>query len=1014
MVVIGSGQPARTVAEWHGPGVTVVVTVLTGEARVGGPVTWGVADRAPWAAGLPRALVVAASVHLPSPIADGETSWQFAIAADTGPPVARTPSWVLAGDSRAAVEAIAGLRRGAPLALGACAIMATLHELEGAASVLRGATGAIEPLRAPCFAWSDGEMACVLGCGVDGDEVYWDLAVARHVPDAPSEGAWELAFRASAYVHGVVGREGDGQPLSLRDLASRPPDLEPLEPSSLSPRSVGGFQQRVGVARSQLSRRVGALGADGNGGRPRSAVAALLEVNGGAPGVAYPQIVPSLAPILSGSGTPWPHKIALSVDRLEAAVQALPVVGANLPRALFWFGIALYLVTRLWGVAEYPIAFDGDEAGIVVLGRALLESGFRDGNGIWFPVFFSYPNWNPDVGLYAHLLASSIFGVSVPVARTTAVILTLPAPFALAAALRWGFAARGWWLAPFLLSALPAWFHLSRTAYDTATWVAFFACAVAAYFRYRFHDPRWSLQFVAFLLLTFYSNAIAHLYAVGLGLAATVIDWRYHRTNWRALWPALALACAGALPLATFLSKNPGYLSQRLGSAHPHWGDGTRPLADVAEAAWRTAIGSLHPMVWFVTQDRGRYVDVTGYHNYYPGTLPLLPWWVAPLVLLGIASLALPALRGRRAILVALIALSFAPTAIARFAPTRSLGAIVPVVLLATVWFDALLPARRRLAVIAATIAIAVTTTSAIATLVASLTTQSARVQDYGGYGIQWGSKEVFALVNRRLRETPGSRVMVTTDWTWGAHHFIKFFLDPRDLASGRVFLGSLETIMKSREPWGPDLWAILSPAQFDFLSERTRAGAANGTATRVTSIEVIDEIAHPDGSPGFVMARLRESAGIDQILAVERAASIRPTFSQMTISGDRATVGTTLVEDGAVEPVLNAMPGALVRFAGPNPTLLDVTYDDPRGVSSISMTLGAGMWRVTARLHRPAGGVPLEVTGTGVPSGQDSLVEIAVSREPFVAKRITYEIFQPNATEDDSTVHLYKVVVLP
>ena len=954
-----------------------------------------VSDRAPAAAGLPRSLVVAVGLTTttqggltaPSP----ETECRIAVAMDACPPVRRPSQWQTAGDSAAAWDALHALRLGDFASDTATGVAAAL-DIDGVATVPLEAAACRSSITTPWYAWSNSHSAVVVASGVDGGEPFWDVVAVQRLPASKR---WSVAFRASVYIASAASASVGNDPtraetpLRFADLVMLPVALSVEVPhAEAHPVRLPSLAAETSADSSSI--------ADVESRVPAAPSASFFEPH---------------AP------SQWPRMLVpvqLGIDALDAAIQQSPVGGPRLSWALFWGGILVYLVTRLWGVANYPLAFDGDEAGIVVLGRALSDAGFRDGYGIWFPIFFAYPNWNPDVGVYVHLLASSIFGVSVTVARVTAVVLSVPAPFALAAALRWGFSARGWWLAPYVLSALPIWFHLSRTAYDSATWVAFFACAVAAYYRYRYHNPEWALQFVVASLLTFYSNAVAHLFAVLLTGVALVVDWRYHRAQWRAWRIPAGLGLVGLLPLLTFLTKNPEYLNQRLDSTHPHWGDGTKPIMDTLVAQAQAAAISLNPMVWFVSENRGRYVDVTGYHNYYPGTMPLLPWWVGISVLIGLICLWLPAFKGRRALMLSLLAISIAPTAISRFAPTRSLAAIVPIVLLSLYWADAVLPSGRRARLAVGAAALVVTTASAFATLNQALTTQSTRVQDFGGYGIQWGSKEVFALVNQRLRATPDARVMVTTDWTWGGHHFIKFYIDRQDLVSGRVFLGSLETILKAREPWGPELWAILSPAQLDSLRERMRVGTAEGTGSRVVEAAVTDSIPHPDGSPGFVMVHLREASNIAGILAAERAAANRPTYSDMTVDGQLVRVGTTSVDDGVVEPVLNHAPNALVRFAGPNPTVIDVSYATVRPVSGIRLVLGAGMWKVTARLSGQGAGATLDLTGTGQQDGPNSVVNLNVIGAPFQTRRIVYEILQPNATEDDSTVHLYSVEVRP
>lgn len=987
---------------WHGPGCTVILTSLdndlTGRATVGEAQVTAVPSGA---VGTPRTLVISVACSASRVQVDtgvGASTCQVTVALDRAPPSGQPLHWTTTGDAAAAWDAIRSLRRGALEASDGAGLAVAVDE-DGLGSMPLEHSARDAAIDTPWFAWSNGPLACVMASGTDAGESFWDLAVVRRTGDASE---WCVAYRALAYLGpGPMGRgvnEGtpEGRRFSLVALAT----------ASVARSDWDGGAKEVTASGAQI----GATKDPTTPDKPTSPIRSDATTSLGNHLGSTPEVTGTWG-ILSST---WARPVINALDAIDGAIQRSAFGGARLPWALFWTGILIYVVTRLWGVSNYPIAFDGDEAGIVVLGRALLEGGFRDGLGIWFPIFFAYPNWNPDVGVYVHLAASSLFGVSVTVARTTSALLTVPAPIALAAALRWGFGSRGWWLAPYVLSALPIWFHLSRSAYDSATWVTFFACSVAAYFRYRFHDPKWALQFVAASLLTFYSNAVAHLFAAMLGAAVIAIDWRYHVANWRAWRTPLTLALAGMVPLATFLAKNPGYLAQRLSSTHPHWGDGTKSLAETATAQIRAAAIALNPMVWFVSENRGRFVDVTGYHNYYPGTMPLLPWWVGALVAGGVLVIWMPQFRGRRALLISLLAMSIAPTAISRFAPTRSLAAIVPIVLLALYWADGVLPRNRRIALLAGLAAATVSTSSAFLTLGQALTTQAHRVQDFGGYGIQWGSKEVFALVNQRLRSTPGARVMVTTDWTWGGHHFIKFFVDKHELAAGRVFLGSLETILKSREPWGPELWAILSPAQLDFLRERMRLGASEGAGSRVVDVSVTDTIDHPDGTPGFVMVRMREASNIASILAAERAAANRPTYSDMRVDGEVARVGTTAIDDGFVEPVLNNVPNALVRFAGPNPTVLDVSYPTTRPVSAIRMVLGAGMWKVTARLSGQGPGLAIDVSGTGEPEGPNSVVNLVVGKSPFQARRIVYEILQPNASEDDSTVHLYSVEVRP
>ena len=424
----------------------------------------------------------------------------------------------------------------------------------------------------------------------------------------------------------------------------------------------------------------------------------------------------------------------------------------------------------------------------------------------------------------------------------------------------------------------------------------------------------------------------------------------------------------------------------------------------------KSFLSALDPRVWFSGIERTKFVDVTGYHNYYPGTMPLLPLWLAPFILAGIACLAMPRFRAYRWQIVAVLAVSISPALVARFAPTRSLAVVIPVTILAVVGIDLVPRAFRHTRLVGALIFAAVATTGSFMVLNEALTTQSTRRQDYGGYGIQWGSQYVFNMVNSRLRATPGSRVMVTTDWNWGGHHFINFFVSKEDRVAGRVFLGSIDTLIHGQEPWGPELWAVMSQAQLEAIDEYiANPGGATGRP-RIIADQVTETVPHPDGTPGFLLVRLLEAPDVRAMLTAERELRRRLSFVTVAIDGDRAVVGYTNLDDGAIPPVFGRTTGALARLAGPNPAILDVAFGNPRPVRTIRVTVGASLWRVTAQVYVKDGSVEVKKSGEGVPDGGNSIVEINLDAPVQDVSRVRLEINQLNASDEDSTVHLYRV----
>ncbi|NDF55976.1 MAG: hypothetical protein EB145_17635, partial [Proteobacteria bacterium] len=82
----------------------------------------------------------------------------------------------------------------------------------------------------------------------------------------------------------------------------------------------------------------------------------------------------------------------------------------------------------------------------------------------------------------------------------------------------------------------------------------------------------------------------------------------------------------------------------------------------------------------------------------------------------------------------------------------------------------------------------------------------------------------------------------------------------------------------------------------------------------------------------------------------------------------------------------------------------------NPRPVRTIRVTVGASLWRVTAQVYVKDGSVEVKKSGEGVPDGGNSIVEINLDAPVQDASRVRLEINQLNASDEDSTVHLYRV----
>ena len=127
------------------------------------------------------------------------------------------------------------------------------------------------------------------------------------------------------------------------------------------------------------------------------------------------------------------------------AVEGGPKAGLErLSWLLFGLGMFVYLFTRLWRIDKFPIYFFADEAANPLFARDLFDHGFRNAQGISFPLYFELAanRWGPLFSVYIHAFSSAMFGRSVVVTRTTQALVSLLAPLAVALILKQVFKAR--------------------------------------------------------------------------------------------------------------------------------------------------------------------------------------------------------------------------------------------------------------------------------------------------------------------------------------------------------------------------------------------------------------------------------------------------------------------------------------------------------------------------------------------------------------------------------------------
>ncbi|HET9907951.1 MAG TPA: hypothetical protein VFQ23_14970, partial [Anaerolineales bacterium] len=120
---------------------------------------------------------------------------------------------------------------------------------------------------------------------------------------------------------------------------------------------------------------------------------------------------------------------------------------------LFIFAVAVYLLTRLIGLTQFPIYFFTDEAIQSLSVMDLIENEYRDPRGVWFPTYFRNGDYyNIGLSVYLQWLPAILFGKSAVATRAMSALVTLIAAIAVGLVLRDFFKLKYWWTGTLFLS----------------------------------------------------------------------------------------------------------------------------------------------------------------------------------------------------------------------------------------------------------------------------------------------------------------------------------------------------------------------------------------------------------------------------------------------------------------------------------------------------------------------------------------------------------------------------------
>lgn len=694
---------------------------------------------------------------------------------------------------------------------------------------------------------------------------------------------------------------------------------------------------------------------------------------------------------------------------------------------LFISAVAIYLLTRLIGLTQFPIYFFTDEAIQSLSMVDLIQNGYRDSEGMLFPAYFRNGDYyNIGLSVYLQWLPAILLGKSAFATRATSALVTLIAAMSVGFVLRDIFKLKYWWSGTLFLSITPAWFLHSRTAFETAEFVAFYAGTLCAYLYYRHKSPRYLYSAIFLGALAFYTYSPAQVIMPLTALGLLVSDWRYHWENRRTLLKGLVLILVLALPYIRSTIDIPTVPFAQLRILYSYWFEEIPLSAKIARYFSEYGIG-LSPWYWYVPNDRDlvRHL-MKGYGHIMIATLPF--------ILLGInQALRNLHLSAYRAILIALL-ISPAASALVQVNITRMLVFVVPAALLTAIGLDRVLqwiedPKKRLIEVGKRRRPALIQTVAVWLILVIGILIASSFKESINGI-VLWvlailtalnisGSFTMVAhfltrsdiLTKYRLWTLPRSVVAFSVFIVLAVTN-IRMLNDAlqnaplwfRDYGLGGMQYGGFQ-VFKTIEQYlkdNPNPKIIFSPtwanggdvlARF-FLddSPSVQIGSVQAhimqqlplddntlfvmtpqeydiakASLRLANLEIETIVPYPDGSPGFYFVRLQYADNVDEIFAVEKAARQTLREATLTIDGEQLKVRHSYLDsdlqEQSIASVFDHDPLTLAKTLEANPFLIEVTFPETRILHGFSIMIGAAKLQITLKCFPQAATEPIVYT---------------------------------------------------
>ncbi len=591
--------------------------------------------------------------------------------------------------------------------------------------------------------------------------------------------------------------------------------------------------------------------------------------------------------------------------------------------ALLVTALAFYGALILFQIDRFPAYFFADEAIPGVDAYSIAHTG-ADHTGKKFPLFFEGLGEYPlSLTVYLQVPLIAAVGKTVWAVRTTTALLSLLGVLAVYLMLKHAFHSKVAWLAPLLLVVSPFWYLHSRTGFEYVPATAFFLLYL--YFTVRSLEGGRTPVVLAAVsaAASFYS------YTPGRGwvLVATVLTTLFLAPTHRKLWRrwVLLVALLGLLlaPYAILQLTQPVTALRRLEAAG--FADFRNlPLIGKVEHFGHEYLRAFDPRFWFTWS--GTPHDGPMQRHVIP-ELPLVPIWLAPFSLAGLALCLFRIRRPESRTLLAFLLAVPVPAALLEVNNHRCLPVGVFLVLFAGIGLGEVISrvSARRFARRAAVAGLTALLAGYALWFGSYARNESIRrYSDYGFYGLQMGSPQLFNWIRQNSDRFTAFRVGSNL-FNMG-EVFAWFFLPQATLDKLKIV--DLDDLCRGRLAW-PQGAVFLFPAGFP--------DGIRSTGCPLDA-RVLFTVADPLGHPVMMAGSIAKQRGFGAWVAEQDERSRLPVTETAAAYGQVVTVEHPPFDIGSAASLFDDNPGTITRTQQVNPARYEIRFRAARRLREVGV----------------------------------------------------------------------------